>query len=178
MRYFVFCLINIKYIFAIQKKVVIFVNASVFILNQCNLNIIMGSLIVSSPTSIEIWEDQANYIWTNLKQISTHNLETAQTLISKTNALNNAVPHITNILFKYNLLPAFRLPHSKLWAIIEGQPHSPSVNTAFFLHIQPKDHQKPCNKVGSLNLVEGPVDIDLETFDSDCNPLGHSPHCW
>ena len=100
------------------------------------------------------------------------------TLISKTNALNNAVPHMTNILFKYNLLPAFRLPHSKLWAIIKGQPHSPNVNTAFFIHIQPKDHQKPCNKVGSLNLVEGPVDIDLETFDSDCNPLGHSPHCW
>ena len=79
MRYCVFCLINIKYIFAIQKKVVIFVNASDFILSQCNLNIIMGSLIVSSPTSVEIWEDQANYIWTNLKQISTHNLETAQT---------------------------------------------------------------------------------------------------
>ena len=46
------------------------------------------------------------------------------------------------------------------------------------LHIWPKGHQEPCNKIESLSLVEHLVGFELGTFQfwSQClNSLGHSP---
>ena len=47
------------------------------------------------------------------------------------------------------------------------------VITAFFKFLlQPKGHQEPCNKVGSLNPMNA-VGLDLESSQYDCNGLTH-----
>ena len=42
-----------------------------------------------------------------------------------------------------------------------------------FVHVWPKGHQEPRNKIGSLSPAKGLVGFEPGTFDSDCNTFTH-----
>ena len=64
------------------------------------------------------------------------------------------------------------LPHGKLWAIIEGQPHSPDVNHCV-IQFQPKGHRDLRKEVGTLRSAERLVGFGPESSDSITTPYTH-----
>ena len=78
--------------------------------------------------------------------------------------------------YSFIFLTSIWLPYGQLWAIIEGQPHSPDVNHCV-LHFRPEGHWEPRNEVEPLSPAERLVDFEPGTVQfllQRLTTLGHS----